>query len=158
MCKGKCKCNEEVTAVRNKVNRMVDEALTALEAKAQQSAVDVDAEVATIDKKLFSGIAGKGLSGKALRELLVNEQGMLTLDKLMEREDVQGALKQTQEVYTNAFQYAIEVGGKLSEAETKINDLAEIIMEDVIIFGITDTVRDNIVSLEGQIADILSEI
>ena len=147
-----CKCNEELTAVSNKVTRMVADAFDAMDEQVSGISSVTDAGASEITKKLFNNMT----KGDIVAGILDGDT--LSFKNLMAREDVQVALKATETLHVKTFEDAFAFGEKMLKGEAEIRNLADLIIEDTIIFGITDDVRNNIVTLEGVIESVLNNI
>lgn len=155
MCKENCNCggNEQVEAVRRKIERMTELALDRLENCVEQNQIDVSAQISELNAKLFDGISKEELVAS-----IVNEDDVLSFEGLLAREDVQTTIAQSEELSMNAFKRSIEIGGKLHIAEMKINNLANELMDDVIIFGVTEENKERLISFDTKVDEILSTV
>ena len=153
MCENnECQTDEAVLAVRNKVNRMIDNALMTLEEKASKRVIDVQAEASTITEKLF-----KNMTKQDIVEGILDDD-TLSFKNLLARDDVQKALDQTQKLYMSTLENSMDIGNRLSAAELQITEMAEVILEDVIIFGVTSKLRSQLMTLESKLDAILATI
>jgi hypothetical protein len=89
---------------------------------------------------------------------IVNVSDQLDFSGLLAREDVQTAIKKSEAINFNAYQKAGEIGGSVFNANIRINDQAEKIMEEIVIFGLTDVVRVMVKSFKSFIDTELSAI
>jgi len=156
MCKGKCNTSatdEQYNAVRNRVERMVEGAMDRLEEVVLGMQETASIEIAEVNRKLWDGMTKAELVAG-----IVDSNDMLSFDGLMEREDVQTAMAKSQDIQFNAFQKAGEIGGAVFNAEVTINDQAEKIMEEFVIFGMCDNVKTMLVDFESFIDSKLSAI
>lgn len=153
MCDKNCKCDEQVEAVRRKIERIVEDAFDRLETAVMNSKVDIKGQTEVINKKLFDGI-----TKDELVKAIVNENDELDFSGLLSREDVQNAIAECKALRENALEQSFNNVKRIRACEIAINELSQSIMDDVIIFGITADTKLKLASLDSRVSDIINSI
>jgi hypothetical protein len=142
----------EVDAVMNKLERAINKANDQLIAFSDSIPATYKSEAMQITKALFDNMSKDEIVDGIL------DDDVLSFDNLMEREDVRDAIAKSETIMAEGYSKSAEVNIKFIEADEYINPIMESIVDDVIIFGINDDIRNRIIEFEAELDRIVSEI
>jgi F0F1-type ATP synthase membrane subunit b/b' len=144
--------NRDVEAVMNKLDRIVADAND----KLQEVIADIPAkhkqEIEKITKDLFDNMSKEDIVNGIL------DNDVLSFKNLMAREDVKDAIDKSEAILNDGYNMVAEVTLKLFDADQEYNPIMEAIVDDTIIFGINDDIRNRIVKFEADINSIVADI